>query len=59
MEIFHGPFPKGLDTFYWEAMDACIHERVFYESLVDVSQLALAEAWLAALQIDRRRKPHS
>jgi len=56
MEIFHGPFPKGLDTFYREAMEAYIHERVFYESLVDVSQLALAEVWLAALKLDRRRK---
>jgi len=59
LEIFHGPFPKGLDTLYREAMDAYIHERVFYETLVDVSQLALAEAWLTALQTDRRRKQQS
>jgi hypothetical protein len=37
-------------------MTAYIHDRVYFETLVDVPQLALAEAWLAALKRDGRRK---
>jgi hypothetical protein len=37
-------------------MAAYIHDRVYFETLVDIPQLALAEAWLAALKRDGRRK---
>jgi hypothetical protein len=56
LEMFHGPFPKGLDPLYREAMDVYIHNRAFFEPFVDIRQLAQAEAWLTALKIDRRRK---
>jgi hypothetical protein len=56
LEAFHGPFDKSADALYREAMAAYIHDRVYFETLVDISQLALAEAWLAALKRDGRRK---
>jgi hypothetical protein len=56
LEIFHGPFPQGLEPSYREAMGEYIRDRAFFEPLVDIPQLALAEAWLAALKTDRRRK---
>jgi hypothetical protein len=33
-----------------------MRDRAFFEPLVDIPQLAVAEAWLAALKTDRRRK---
>ncbi|MDR1109604.1 MAG: hypothetical protein LBP92_02625 [Deltaproteobacteria bacterium] len=56
LEVFHGPFDDDVNPLYRQAMDAYIHDRVYFEPLVDIRQLALAEAWLAALKRDRRRK---
>ncbi len=56
LETFHGPFDAKGASPYREAMAAYIHDRVYFETLVDVPQLALAEAWLTALKRDGRRK---
>ena len=63
LEKFHGPFPERTDPLYREAMDLYIDDRLsnsdysdFTKYRVSFWQMALAEAWLAAWKIDRRRK---
>ena len=57
LHAFHGPFPKGLEPLYMQAMEEYIsHCLQPYNFLATMWQLALAESWLKALNTDRRRK---
>ena len=53
---FHGPFPKGLESAYREAMDIFFQDALKYPFFFTLDELALAEAWLTAFKTDRRRK---
>jgi hypothetical protein len=56
LAAFHGPFPKDLDLSYQEAMKIFFQDAVKFPYLFTLDELALAEAWLAALKSDRRKK---
>jgi hypothetical protein len=56
LRAFHGPFPKGLESAYREAMEIFFQEALDYPYFLTLDELTLAEAWLKALQNDRRRK---
>ena len=53
---FHGPFPKGLDSTYREAMEIFFQDALRFPFLFTMDELTLAEAWLTALKTDHRRK---
>ena len=56
LHAFHGPFPKGLESTYREAMEIFFQDALKYPYFLTLDELALAEAWLTALKTDRRRK---
>ena len=56
LRAFHGPFPKGLESTYREAMEIFFQDALQYPYFFTLDELTLAEAWLIALQTDRRRK---
>ena len=71
LRAFHGPFPNDLNPDYREAMEKHFEHLLnlklkgtlnFKEVEVEaykyitLPEMALAEAWLKALQTDRRRK---
>jgi hypothetical protein len=56
LRAFHGPFPKGLESIYREAMEAFFQAALKYPHLFTLDELALAEAWLKVLQTDKRWK---
>ena len=56
LRAFHGPFPKNLSPTYREAMETFFRDVLQYPSFLTMNELILAEAWLKAIQADRRRK---
>ena len=56
LRAFHGPFPNDLDPAYREAMEDHFKHILQYPLFIFLHDMALAEAWLRALQTDRRRK---
>jgi hypothetical protein len=56
LRVFHGPFPKGLESTYREAMEIFFQDALQYPYFFTLDELTLAEAWLTALKTDRRRK---
>jgi len=58
LRAFHGPFPKE-SGIYTSAMEEYVQETLKTLPFITASEICLAEAWLEALQTDRRKKHKS